>query len=74
MASELMERDDLTVYVVGGVPRSFRKKLSKFVDKESRTGGGIKLLDEELSDWVITKLRGETRRSHERTPTSAGSG
>lgn len=71
MASELLQRDDLSVYVVGGVPRSFRKKLQKFVEKESKAEGGTMLLDEEMSDWVITRLQGEKRRSHERTPTSA---
>ncbi len=71
MASELLQRDDLSVYVVGGVPRSFRKKLQKFVEKESKADGGTMLLDEEMSDWVITRLQGEKRRSHERTPTSA---
>ena len=71
MASELLQRDDLSVYVVGGVPRSFRKKLQKFVEKESKSEGGTMLLDEEMAEWVVTKMQGEKRRSHERTPTSA---
>jgi len=71
MASEMLQRDDLSVYVVAGVPRSFRKKLQKFVDKESKTEGGTMLLDEGLSEWVVAKLRGEKRRNHEQTPTSS---
>jgi hypothetical protein len=71
MASEMLQRDDLSVYVVAGVPRSFRKKLQKFVDQESKTEGGTMLLDEGLSEWVIAKLRGEKRRNHEQTPTSS---
>ncbi|MDT8369265.1 MAG: hypothetical protein RQ745_08665 [Longimicrobiales bacterium] len=71
MASEMLQRDDLSVYVVAGVPRSFRKKLQKFVDQESKTEGGAMLLDEGMSDWVVARLRGEKRRSHEQTPTSS---
>ena len=71
MASELLQRDDLSVYIVGGVPRSFRKKLQKFVEKESKSEGGTMLLDEEMAEWVVTKMQGEKRRSHERTPTSS---
>lgn len=71
MASELLQRDDLSVYIIGGVPRSFRKKLQKFVEKESKSDGGTMLLDEEMAEWVVTRMQGEKRRSHERTPTSA---
>ena len=71
MASELLQRDDLSVYVIAGVPRSFRKKLQKFVEAESKTGGGTMLLDEEMADWVTTRLQGDKRRNHEKTPTSS---
>ncbi len=71
MASEMLQRDDLSVYVLAGVPRSFKKKLQKFVDKESKTEGGTMLLDEEMTDWVVARLRGEKRRNHEQTPTSS---
>jgi hypothetical protein len=71
MASEMLRRDDLSVYVVAGVPKSFKKKLQKFVDAESKSSGDTMLLDDELTDWVVARLRGDKRRSHEQTPASA---
>ena len=29
------------------------------------------LLDEDMTEWVVARLRGEKRRNHERTPASA---
>lgn len=71
MASEMLQRDDLSVYVIAGVPKSFKKKLQKFVEKESKTEGDVMLLDEEMTDWTVARLRGEKRRSHEQTPASS---
>jgi hypothetical protein len=73
MASEMLERDDLTVYVVAGLPRSFKKRLTQFVDGEAkeREEGEVMLLDDEMTEWVLAKLRGEKRRSYEQTPASA---
>lgn len=71
MASEMLQRDDISVYVVAGVPKSFKKKLQKFVDSESKSSGETMLLDEEMTEWVVARLRGEKRRSHEQTPASS---
>lgn len=71
MASEMLQRDDVSVYVVAGVPKSFKKKLQKFVEKESKTTGDVMLLDDEMTEWVVARMRGEKRRSHEQTPASA---
>jgi hypothetical protein len=71
MASEMLRRDDLSVYVVAGVPKSFKKKLQKFVDSESKSTGETMLLDDEMTEWVVARLQGEKRRSHEQTPASA---
>lgn len=71
MASEMLERDDLSVYVVAGVPKSFKKKLHKFVDKESKSQGDVMLLDEGMTEWVLARVKGEKRRSHEQTPASS---
>lgn len=71
MASEMLQRDDLSVYVVAGVPKSFKKKLQKFVVSESKSEGDVMLLDEEMTDWVLARVRGEKRRSHEQTPASS---
>ena len=71
MASEMLERDDLSIYVVAGVPKSFKKKLQKFVDSEAKSNGDVMLLDEEMTEWVLARVKGEKRRSHEQTPASA---
>ena len=71
MASEMLQRDDLSIYVIAGVPKSFKKKLQKFVEKESKTHGDVMLLDEEMTEWTVAQLRGEKRRSHEQTPASS---
>ncbi len=71
MASEMLQRDDLSVYVVAGVPKSFKKKLQKFVESESKSDGDVMLLDEEMTEWVLARVRGEKRRSHEQTPASS---
>lgn len=71
MASEMLQRDDLSVYVLAGVPKSFKKKLQKYVEKESKTDGDLMLVDEELMEWLIARLKGDKRRSHEQTPGSS---
>lgn len=71
MAAEMLERADLSVYVIGGVPRSFKRKLQKFVEKEAKEQGDVMLVDEELTDWMLARLRGEKRPSREQTPASA---
>ncbi len=71
MAAEMLQREDLSVYVVAGVPKSFKKKLQKFVDQESKSDGDVMLLDEEMTDWVLARVRGQKRRSHEQTPASS---
>ena len=71
MASEMLQRDDLSVYVIAGVPKSFKKKLQKFVEKESKTEGDVMLLDDEMTEWTVARLRGEKRRNHEQTPASS---
>ena len=71
MAAEILEREDLSIYVVAGVPKSFKKKLLKFVDGESKAGGEVMLLDEEMTEWILARVKGEKRRSHEQTPGSS---
>ena len=71
MSSEMLQRDDLSVFVVAGVPKSFKKKLQKLVESETQSGGETMMLDDELTEWVVTRLQGDKRRSHERTPASA---
>lgn len=70
MASEMLQRDDLTVYVVAGMPKSFVKKLKKLVEEEGKDGE-VMQVNPEMADWVVARLRGEKRRPHEQTPASA---
>ncbi|HEU5210637.1 MAG TPA: hypothetical protein VFU06_14685 [Longimicrobiales bacterium] len=70
MSAELLEREDLTVYVLAGVPKSFKRKLSKIIEDESRGEGGVVQLDEELQEWVLAQLRDEKRQPRDRTPAS----
>ena len=71
MAVEMLERDDLSIYIIAGVPKSFKKKLLKFVDGESKAGGEVMLLDEEMTEWILARVKGKKRRSHEQTPGSS---
>ena len=70
MAAAMLERDDLSVYIIGGVPRSFKAKLQKFVENEAKKDGEIMLVDPEMTDWILSKLRDEKRPSKDRTPAS----
>lgn len=71
MGVDIVERDDISVYLVAGVPKSFKRKLQKFVEKEAKENGDVYMLEEELSEWVISRIRNEKRGSRDRTPASA---
>ena len=71
MHAEIVERDDLSVYVIAGVPRSFKTKLRDFVRKEAKEDSGdVIQLDGEMTEWVVAQLRDEKRPSKTRTPAS----
>ena len=70
MAQELLERDDLSVYVIAGVPRSFKAKLQNLVEQESKKDGDAILIGPEMTDWFLAQLRDEKRPSRSRTPAS----
>lgn len=70
MAHELLERDDLSVYVIAGVPRSFKAKLQKLVEQESKKDGEAMLVGPEMTDWFLAQLRDEKRPARSRTPAS----
>lgn len=70
MASEMLQRQDLTGYVVAGLPKNFLGKLKKLAQEQSADAEVIQL-DEEMTEWLVSHLRGEKRRPHERTPASA---
>jgi hypothetical protein len=70
MASEMLQRDDLTTYIVGGLPKNFLARLKKLAQDQSE-GAEVMQLDDEMTEWLVAQLRGEKRRPHERTPASA---
>ena len=70
MHAEIVERDDLSVYVIAGVPRSFKTRLRDFVRKEGKEAGDVIQLDAEMTEWVVAQLRDEKRPSKTRTPAS----
>lgn len=71
MGADIVERDDISVYLVAGVPKSFKRKLQKFVEKEAKEDGDVYMLDDELSEWVIARIRNEKRGGRDRTPATA---
>ncbi|MEQ9398137.1 MAG: hypothetical protein RJQ04_03125 [Longimicrobiales bacterium] len=70
MAREWLERDDLSVYVVAGVPKSFNKQLKSMLQKKQGDDVESLRLDEDLSEWVLARVRGEKRASSKRSPAS----
>lgn len=70
MAADMLERDDLSAYIIAGVPASFRSKLRKFVQDETKGDGDALLLDEEISEWLVARLLNQKRRSGQRTSAS----
>lgn len=70
MASEMLQRADLSAYVIAGLPKSFGSKLRKMVEAEGENAESMQL-DAEMVDWLVARLQGEKRRPHEQTPASA---
>lgn len=70
MSSEMLQRTDLTGYLVAGLPKNFVAKLKKLAQEQSAEAE-VMQLDEEMTDWLVAHMRGEKRRPHERTPASA---
>lgn len=71
MGVDIVERDDISVYLVAGVPKSFKRKLQKYVEKEAKEDGDVYMLDDELAEWVIARIRNEKRGGRDRTPATA---
>lgn len=67
---EILERDDLTVYVIAGVPRSFKKKLQEFVVQEAKDNGDVYQVDDDFSKWMIARLNDDKRPARQRNSAS----
>ncbi len=70
MAREWLEGDDLSVYVVSGVPKSFNKQLKSMLQKKQGDDVESMRLDDDLARWVLARVRGEKRASSKRSPAS----
>lgn len=68
MAADFLEREDLSVYVVAGVPSSFKSKLRAFVEQEAKRDGDALLVEDELAEWMLARLRDDKRPRSKRTP------
>jgi hypothetical protein len=70
MGAEMLERDDISVYLVAGVPKSFRKTLQELVAEQTGEAGDVMLADDVFAEWVVAKLADEKRPKARRTPAS----
>jgi hypothetical protein len=70
MSAATLERDDLSLYVIAGVPRSFKSKLQQLVQKETKSSGEVMLIPAEMTEWLVSKLRDDKRPARDRTPAS----
>jgi hypothetical protein len=68
--AEILDRDDLSLYVIAGVPRSFKTKLKAFIEQEAKKDGDVLLVDEEFSEWMLARLQDEKRPRSQRTQAS----
>jgi hypothetical protein len=66
--NDILEREDLSLYVVAGLPRTFKRKLQAIVAQESKQDGDVLLVDDELAEWMLARLRDERRPRSKRTP------
>lgn len=71
MPSDIFQRNDISIYLVAGVPRSFKKDLAAFVEESAKGPTEVKLVKDEMAEWMLAKLEGDDRRSHEKTRASA---
>jgi hypothetical protein len=70
MSAATLEREDVSLYLIAGVPRSFKSKLQQLVQKETKETGDLMVIPAEMTEWVVSKLRDEKRPSRDRTPAS----
>jgi len=70
MAHDWLERDDLSVFVVAGVPKGFNRKLQETITEEHGEKAVSMRVNDELSAWVLSKVRGEYRPSSKRSTAS----
>lgn len=70
MSQEWLERNDLSVFVVAGAPKGFNRKMRDFLAEELGDDAESLRVKDELSEWLLTRVRGEYRRDSKRSPAS----
>lgn len=70
MARDWLERDDLSVFVVAGVPKGFNRRLSEFVEKEQGGDTESMRVKDDLAPWILSRVRGHYRSKRMRSPAS----
>lgn len=63
MVHEWLEREDLSVFVVSGVPKNFNRRLQSFIEKEHGESAHSLRVKEDLAPWVLAQVRGSYRPS-----------
>lgn len=70
MSAATLEREDLSLYLIAGVPRSFKAKLVQLVLKETKEKGEVMLVPPVMTEWMVARLRDDKRPARDRTPAS----
>jgi hypothetical protein len=70
MAQDWLERDDLSLYVVAGAPKGFNRSLKAHLAKEVGENTEALRVKDDLSEWVLARVKGEYRREAQRSPAS----
>lgn len=68
MSYEWLDRGDLSVLVISGVPKGFERKLRKLLEEEYGEEAAVLRLKDTLEEWVVSRVRGEHRPKRGRTP------
>ena len=70
MAHDWLERDDVSVFVVGGVPKGFNRRLSELVAEEHGEEAATLRVNDDLAPWILARVRGEYRQARGRNQAS----
>jgi hypothetical protein len=70
MAHDWLERDDVSVFVVAGVPKGFNRKLQETITEEYGEKAVSMRVNDDLAEWILSKVRGEYRPASKRSTAS----
>lgn len=63
MVHEWLEREDLSVFVVAGVPKNFNRRLQAFIEKEQGESAHSLRVKDDLTPWILSQVRESYRPS-----------